>query len=81
MSHTKKTYVSNDLNEFAWSQVLSDTYNFKNVSPKNKKKKNYEIRSKYNLEYDEGYWIQIAKILETQLDHVVYKLTEIDKVT
>ena len=66
------------MNEFAWSQVLSHTYDFKNVSAR---KKNYEIRSKNNLEYDEGYWIQIAKSLETQLHNVVYKLTEIDKMT
>ena len=66
------------MNEFAWSQVLSHTYDFKNVSAI---KKNYEIGSKNNLEYDEGYWIQIAKSLETQLDNVVYKLTEIDKMT
>ena len=33
------------------------------------------------LEYDEGYWIKIAKSLKTQLEHVVCKLTEIDVVT
>ena len=32
----EKTYVSNGLNEFAWSQVLSHTYDFKNVSARKK---------------------------------------------
>ena len=72
------TYVISGLNESTQSLVLSYTYNFNNSSLR---KKNYVIQPKNDLEYDEGYWIQIAKRLETQLDHVVYKLTEIDKVT
>ena len=85
--HTKKkkklmlltvTYVINGLNESTQSLVLSYTYNFNNSSLR---KKNYVIQPKNDLEYDEGYWIQIAKRLETQLDDVVYNLPEIDKVT
>ena len=74
------TYVINGLNESTQSLVLSYTYDFKNSSFR-KKKKNYVIQPKNDLEYDEGYWIQIAKSLKIQLEHVVYKLTNIDEVT
>ena len=51
-----KTYVINGLNESTQSLVLSYMYDFKNSSLR-KKKNNYVIQPKNDVEYDEGYWI------------------------